>query len=222
MRILLVEDDSQLAEAVRNGLSLDGHHVDWVSDGIAAENLIRQEPFDLIILDIGLPGQSGLKVLSITRIQGIKTPVIVLTAFDKTQDVITGLDAGADDYLIKPFDLDVLCARVRALHRRSSGRADPIISFGDLTLNPASHVVTFQDAPLNVSRREFAILEKLLENQGRVISREHLSSLLYGFGEEVDSNVLEVHIHNLRKKLGSNFIVTIRGVGYMIGSIKNR
>ncbi len=218
MRILLVEDDEQLGEAVQKGLSLDGHHVDWVKDGNTAESVIKTETFDLIVLDLGLPKQPGLQILRRARTDGLKTPVLILTARDTTDDTVIGLDSGADDYMIKPFDLDVLCARIRALGRRASGRAEPNLIFGELILYPASHTVTYKGEHLNIPRREFAILEKLLENQGRVLSRETLSQMLYGFGEEVDSNALEVHIHNLRKKLGANFIVTIRGVGYMIGT----
>jgi two-component system response regulator QseB len=217
MRILLVEDDEQLGDAVRKGLTLHGHHVDWVKDGLAAENIIRQDKFDLIVLDINLPGQSGLEVLRLSRREGIRTPVLVLTAHDTNEAIVGGLDTGADDYLIKPFDLDVLSARVRALHRRATGRAEPNLVFENIELFPASHVVKVDGVVLPLPRREYAILEKLMENQGRVISREHLSNLLYGFGEDVDSNALEVHIHNLRKKFGQNTIITIRGVGYMLG-----
>lgn len=221
MRILLVEDDEQLGEATQKGLSLDGHHVDWVKDGETAESVIKTEAFDLVVLDLGLPKQPGLHVLRRSRQDGIKTPVIILTARDTVDDRVRGLDSGADDYMVKPFDLDELCARVRALQRRSSGRAEPNIVYGDLVLYPASHTVTYKGDAMNIPRREFALLEKLLENQGRVLSREYLSQMLYGFGDEVDSNALEVHIHNLRKKLGQDFIITFRGVGYMVGTKNN-
>lgn len=216
MRILLVEDDELLGDGVRVGLLQYGYTVDWVKDGQAALQAVLSENFELVILDIGLPKRSGLEVLKAIRSKNLATPVIILTARETVEDRVRGLDAGADDYMTKPFDLEELCARIRAMQRRSVARAEPIISYGAITLDPASHSV-FKDGELmNVSRREYALLHKLLENAGRVISREQLTQTLYGWGDDVDSNALEVHIHNLRKKFGSNFIRTIRGVGYMI------
>lgn len=223
MRILLVEDDDLLGDGVRHGLTQYGYTVDWVKNGQAAQQaILSTEKFDIVILDIGLPQRSGLEVLKTIRAKNDKTPVILLTARVTVEDRIKGLDAGADDYIAKPFDFEELCARIRAMQRRSVQRAEPILSYGAITLDPASHSV-FKDGELmNISRREYALLQKLLENVGRVISREQLTQTLYGWGDEVDSNALEVHIHNLRKKFGSNFIRTIRGVGYMIEKISNQ
>ncbi len=215
MRILLVEDDELLGDGVRVGLIQYGYTVDWIKDGLTAQQAIMTENFDLIILDIGLPRRNGLEVLKTVRTKNLSLPVIILTARETIEDRVKGLDAGADDYLVKPFDLEELCARIRAMQRRSTSRAEPILTYGSITLDPASHSV-FKDGELmNVSRREFALLQKLLENSGRVISREQLTQSLYGWGDDVDSNALEVHIHNIRKKFGTNFIRTIRGVGYM-------
>jgi len=221
MRVLLVEDDELLGDGIRTGLKHYGHTVDWVKDGKAANEVITSahENFDVIVLDLGLPKMSGLEVLRSIRERNITTPVVILTARETVDDRVKGLDAGADDYLTKPFDLDELCARMRALQRRSKARAQPILTYGDITLDPASHVVTLKGEQVLISRREFALLQKLLENAGRVISREQLNQTLYGWGENIDSNALEVHIHNLRKRFGSNIIRTIRGVGYMAEKI---
>ena len=218
MRILLVEDDELLGDGICNGLKHYGHTVDWVKDGRAAHRALssNQESFDMIVLDLGLPSVDGLDVLKSIREQNVTTPVIILTARETINDRVSGLDAGADDYLTKPFDLDELCARMRALQRRSQARAKPVISHADITLDPAAHVVTQNGNEVLISRREFALLQKLLENPGRVISREQLNQTLYGWGENIDSNALEVHIHNLRKRFGNKLIRTIRGVGYMV------
>jgi len=216
MRILLVEDDELLGDGLRTGLSQAGYTVDWLTDGLAADQALKTETFDLIVLDLGLPKMDGISVLESLRSRGVTTPVLILTARETIEDRIKGLDSGADDYLTKPFDLDELCARLRALQRRFSLRAEPQITHGSITLDPASHAVSRDGEAVNVSRREFALLHKLLENVGRVISREHLMQSLYGWGDDVDSNALEVHIHNLRKKFGQEFIHTIRGIGYMI------
>ena len=217
MRVLLVEDDALLGDGIRNGLKHYGHTVDWVQDGQSANNVLisSHENFDIVVLDLGLPKLSGIEVLRNIREKNIATPVVILTAKETVDDRVSGLDAGADDYLTKPFDLDELCARMRALHRRSKSRAKPIIKYNHITLDPASHVVKIQDEVVMISRREFALLQKLLENAGRVISREQLNQTLYGWGENIDSNALEVHIHNLRKRFGNKLIRTIRGVGYM-------
>ncbi len=218
MRILLVEDDPLLGDGVRTGLTYYGHAVDWLKDGQSAVHALElsKEKFDIIILDLGLPKLSGLEVLQHIRKAGNETPVLVLTARDTTQDRVKGLDTGADDYLTKPFDLDELCARIRALQRRFAARAAPNITYNNMVLDPASHSIFVNGEMINMPRREFALLQKLLENVGHVLSRELLTQSLYGWEEDVDSNTLEVHIHNIRKKLGTHFIRTIRGVGYMV------
>lgn len=224
MRVLLVEDDGLLGDGICNGLKHYGHTVDWARDGRSAYEAISvmHEDFDIIVLDLGLPKMSGLELLRQLRDKGITTPVVILTSRETIEDRVKGLDAGADDYLTKPFDLDELCARMRALQRRSKSRATPTVIYGDITLNPASHSVEYKGEPITVSRREFALLQKLLENSGRVISRESLTQTLYGWGENIDSNALEVHIHNLRKRFGQNMIRTIRGVGYMAEKLQEK
>lgn len=221
MRILLVEDDELLGDGLRNGLIQEGYAVDWLKDGLSADQALKTENFDFVVLDLGLPKLSGITVLQNLRARGLTMPVLILTARESIEDRVKGLDSGADDYLTKPFDLYELCARLRALQRRFSSRAEPLLVHGNITLDPASHTVTLDNEAVNVSRREFALLHKLLENAGRVLSREHLTQSLYGWGEDVDSNALEVHIHNLRKKFGQNFIRTIRGIGYMIDKDKD-
>lgn len=216
MRLLLVEDDENLGDAVKTGLTQLGFVVDWLKDGALAKLALKTEAFELIILDLGLPRLSGLELLKQIRQEGNITPVIILTARESIEDRIIGLDHGADDYLIKPFDLNELGARIRALIRRSLGRADALIYYRNITLDPAAHSVKIDDKPINLPRREFALLHKLLDSAGKVLSREQLMRSLYGWDEDVDSNTLEVHIHNLRKKLNTNVIRTIRGVGYMI------
>ena len=218
MRVLLVEDDELLGDGIFSGLKHYGHTVDWVKDGKSAFEALsrKQEIFDVIVLDLGLPKMSGLDVLKRIREKNITTPVLILTARETVEARVQGLDAGADDYLLKPFDLDELCARLRALQRRSKSRAQPILVYGDIKLDPAAHTVTLKDEGVILSRREFALLQKLLENAGRVISRDQLNQTLYGWGENIDSNALEVHIHNLRKRFGTDLIRTIRGVGYMV------
>ncbi len=219
MRLLLVEDDELLGDGVRTGLIQNGYTVDWFKDGLSASQAIRTEVFDIVVLDIGLPKLSGLAVLQQMREQGITIPVLILTARETIEDRVKGLDSGADDYLTKPFDLDELCARLRALQRRFLNRIDTIVVYRNITLDPASHIVKVDGEEVNIPRREFALLQKLLENAGNVLSREQLTQSLYGWEEDVDSNALEVHIHNLRKKFGGNIIRTIRGVGYMAEKI---
>lgn len=215
MRVLLVEDDLALGDGIRSGLHQYGYAVDWLKDGQSALKFLKAETFDIIVLDLNLPKISGLAVLHELRTNGNNTPVLILTARDSIDDRVKGLDTGADDYLTKPFDLDELSARIRALQRRSSNRAQPSIVYRDVELDPAALMVKVGGKVINLSRREFALLQKLLENIGHVVSRELLSQCLYGWGDDVDSNTLEVHVHNLRKKLSVNFIRTIRGVGYM-------
>lgn len=216
MRILLVEDDELLGDGLYLGLLQDGHTVDWVKDGVAAFLALETESFDCIVLDLGLPRLPGLELLKKLRAKSDKTSVLVLTAKDTVGDRIKGLDMGADDYMTKPFELGELLARLRALQRRTHSRAEPTINYRNLCLDPAAHTLTVDDEKVVLPRREFALLQKLLENLGHVLSRESLIQSLYGWDESVDSNVLEVHIHNVRKKLNADYIRTIRGVGYMI------
>ena len=216
MRILLVEDDPQLGDGLTVGLRQAGFAVDWVKDGNSADHALQAESFDLVVLDLGLPRLSGMQVLTRARGRGQTAPVLILTARDATGDKVSGLDAGADDYLVKPVDLDELAARIRALTRRSAGRAAPLLTHGDIVLDPAAHSITLAGAPVELSVREFSLLQMLLENAGRVLSRTQLEHSVYGWRDEPDSNALEVHIHYLRKKLGSELIRTLRGVGYTI------
>ena len=215
MRLLLVEDDELLGDAVKTGLTQFGYIVDWLKDGETARIAIKSESFELIILDLGLPKLSGMRLLQAIRYDHNTTPVILLTARDSVPDRIAGLDNGADDYITKPFDLNELNARIRALVRRSQGRADTILQYGNVTIDPAAHTVMIDHELVSVPRREFALLQKLLENNGQVLSRDQLMQSIYSWDEDVDSNALEVHIHNLRRKLNANYIRTIRGVGYM-------
>ncbi len=221
MRVLLVEDDELLGFGIRAGLKHDGHVIDWVKDGQAAIHALQfknadLEKFDIVVLDLGLPKVSGLTVLQTVRKEGITIPVLILTAQDTLNDRVKGLDSGADDYLTKPFEMEELCARLRALQRRFSARALPVINYKDLSLDPAAHTIKRGEENVSLPRREFALLQKLLENAGHVLSRELLTQSLYGWEEDVDSNTLEVHIHNIRKKVGNDVIRTIRGVGYMV------
>lgn len=217
MRILLVEDDPQLGDGLTVGLRQSGFAVDWVRDGQSADLALSTEDFDLVVLDLGLPKLGGMEVLRRARAAGRDVPVLILTARDATGDKVAGLDAGADDYLVKPIDLDELAARIRALTRRRGGRAAPLLVHGELSLDPAAHTVTRAGIPVELSAREYALLHMLLENAGRVLTRSQLEQSLYGWRDEPDSNALEVHIHHLRKKLGSELIRTLRGVGYTIG-----
>lgn len=214
MRILLAEDDPQLGDGLTVGLRQDGYAVDWVKDGIAADLALQNEDYDLLVLDLGLPRLAGMEVLSRLRSRAQVLPVLILTARDAVTDKVAGLDAGADDYLVKPVGLDELSARVRALARRSAGRAMPRLCLGDLVLDPAAHQATLAGAAVELSAREFALLQLLAENAGRVMTRAQLESSLYGWRDEPDSNALEVHIHHLRRKLGAERIKTLRGIGY--------
>lgn len=216
MRLLLVEDDALLGDGLRAGLVQDGYSVDWLREGTSAEAALCSSSYDLAVLDINLPGRSGLQLLKGLRNSGSTLPVLLLTARDTVADRVTGLDSGADDYLIKPFDLDELLARLRALLRRHSGRASPEFRHGDLVVDPAAHTVTLTGSPVEISPREFAVLQLLLENRGKVLSRSRLEEGLYSWQSEVESNAVEVYIHHLRKKLGQSLIRTVRGVGYVI------
>jgi len=216
MRLLLVEDDKQLGDGICAGLGLEGYTVDWVHDGNSAEEVLQKERFDIVVLDLGLPHRSGIDILKDLRERGNSTPVLVLTARDTVSDRVNGLDSGGDDYMTKPFDLDELNARIRALLRRSTGHVAPFVQHGPIMLDPAAHAVTVDGQPVDVSPREFAILRALLTNAGQVLSRSRLEETLYGWGTDIESNAVEVHIHHLRKKLGSSLIRTVRGVGYMV------
>ena len=216
MRLLLVEDDPMIGAGVQSGLRQEGHTVDWVRDGKAAELALASGVHEMLLLDLGLPHKSGLELLSGLRRQGLDLPVLVITARDSVADRVKGLDAGADDYLVKPFDLDELSARIRALMRRRAGRASPRIEHGPLTLDPATHQVTLNGDPLALSAREFALLHALLEQPGVPLSRAQLEERLYGWNEEVESNTVEVYIHALRRKIGAEWIRNVRGVGYRI------
>ncbi len=216
MRILLVEDDPQLGDGIRTGLHQAGYIIDWLQDGLSALHSLEVENFDMVVLDLGLPRMDGISVLKKIRTSGNDVPVLILTARDTVADRVKGLDSGADDYLLKPFDLDELCARVRALSRRHSGRASSLIKHLDITLDPIGRSLRKNGKNITLSTREFNILQIFLENIGRVLSRERIEESLFGWDDSLESNATEVHIHHLRKKLGKELIVTIRGVGYMI------
>ncbi|HRF06583.1 response regulator transcription factor [Accumulibacter sp.] len=216
MRVLLVEDDPMIGKSVQRGLRQEGSSVDWVRDGQAAELALTTTPYELLLLDLGLPGRSGLEVLARLRRADNDIPVLIITARDAVADRVKGLDSGADDYLVKPFDLDELSARMRALLRRRAGRASPVIEHGDLRMNPATHELSQNGQPVALSAREFALLQALLEKPGVPLSRAKLEERLYGWGEEIESNAVEVYIHSLRRKLGSERIKNIRGVGYLL------
>jgi two-component system response regulator QseB len=218
MRILIVEDDARLGAGLKTGLCQDGYAADLVRDAAAAEHALRLEHFDLMVLDLGLPGRDGLALLRDLRRDGFCLPVLILTARDAVADRVEGLDAGADDYLVKPCDLDELNARIRALRRRSHGHAESVLRAGDLALDPAGRQATLGNQPLCLSPREYALLEALLGTPDQAVPRARLQAAAYGWGDEVESNALEVHIHNLRRKLGKDRIQTVRGVGYRLVS----
>ena len=217
MRILLVEDDRMIGESLIHALKSHGYAVDWAEDGQIAEESLATQEYHLVLLDLGLPKQSGLTLLRKERRRGITTPVLILTARDAVSDRVAGLDAGADDYLLKPFALEELEARMRALLRRKGGNADPIIEYGKTVLNPATKEIEFKGKKLLLSAREYALMYALMESPGKVVSRGQLEETLYGWNEEVSSNAIEVHIHALRKKLGNDLIRNIRGLGYLVG-----
>jgi two-component system OmpR family response regulator/two-component system response regulator QseB len=216
MRILVVEDDALLGDAIQAGLKLAGYAVDWMKDGVSADQALLTEPYAAAVLDLGLPRLSGLEVLQRLRSRGLAIPVLILTARDTVEDRIKGLDTGADDYLVKPFDMGELSARLRALIRRSSGKPAAALSAAGVELDPATHQVRYGGLPIELPAREFAVLHALMLNAGRVLSRAQIEEQLYAWGEEIESNAVEVYIHHLRRKLFSGLIETIRGVGYLI------
>ena len=216
MRILLVEDDELLADGISTTLNLDGWNVDWVNNGEYALHALRTENFDLCVLDVGLPGISGFEVVSQLRKQNKSIPVLMLTARDHIDDRVKGLDEGADDYLLKPFDISELKARIRALSRRAHKDGSDTLKVGDIEVNTQAHKAIKSGEELKLSPKEFAVLNELLLHRGRVLSKDQLTELVYGWSEDLDSNAIEVHVHHLRKKVGNNVIQTVRGVGYKI------
>ena len=216
MRLLLVEDDPMIGEAVQDLLRAEHYAVDWARDGDAADTALRTQAYDLVLLDLGLPRRDGLNVLRDLRTRKDRTPVLVATARDAVAQRIEGLDAGADDYVLKPYDLDELLARLRALLRRAAGHAEPVYEHQGVSINPATREATVQGQPVVLSAREWAVLEPLIARPGRVLSRQQLEDKLYGWGDEVSSNAVEVYIHGLRKKLGADVLLNIRGVGYLV------
>ena len=217
MRILLVEDDFLLGDGIQNSLNHMGFTVDWMKDGRQGENALTSEEYAAVVLDIGLPLQDGLTLLQSVRNKGLHTPVLILTARDGKLDKLKGFGMGADDYVVKPLDMEELAARLRALIRRSAGRASPRIQLGKVEIDPDSRQAWCEGKSVDLSVKEFAILELLMQNAGRVLTRAQLEQSLYGWGDSADSNTVEVFIHHLRKKLGSDFIQTLRGIGYTAG-----
>jgi len=216
MRVLIVEDDALLGDALQAGLREQGIAAEWLRDGRSADEASRTEDFSALIVDIGLPRLDGLQLVRRMRARNDQTPVLLLTARDAINDRVLGLDAGADDYVVKPVALAELTARLRALVRRSTGQASPVLSVGPLRLDPAAHRVSFRGEPIELSVREFAVLHELMANVGRVLSREQLEARLYEWDRALESNAIEVHIHHLRKKITPQIIHTVRGVGYLM------
>ena len=216
MRILLVEDDNLLGDGVCSGLRREDNSVDWVKNGEMALSAVTETQYDCLILDLGLPKMSGMAVLQNMRKSNNITPVLILTAQDDIADRVSGLDAGADDYLVKPFEFAELCARLRALTRRRRGTASEIIQYKNIQVNTMAHTVEYNNQAVKLSRREFSLLIEFITNQGRVLSRQHLEQKLYSWGDEIESNTIEVHIHHLRKKFYTDLIKTVRGIGYIV------
>ena len=216
MRVLVVEDDALLGRGVQAGLEQAGFAADWVRDGMAADAALQAGEYAAVVLDLGLPRLEGLELLRRRRAHGDRTPVLILSARDALEDRVTGLDAGADDYLVKPFRVEELAARLRALVRRAHGAAAPLLSVAGVTLDPGARTVSWQGRPVELPAREFDVLHELMLNAGRVLSREHLQGRVYRWGEEVESNAIDVHVHHLRRKLAPELIRTIRGVGYVL------
>lgn len=216
MRLLLVEDDTMIGESVQDLLRAEHYAIDWVQDGDSADAALRAQDYDLLLLDLGLPRRDGLSVLRALRARKQRLPVLIATARDSVAQRIEGLDAGADDYVLKPFDLDELLARIRALLRRAAGRAEPVYEHMGVSIDPATREVQVQGRPVQLSSREWAVLEPLIARPGMVLSRAQLEEKLYGWKEEIASNAVEVYVHGLRRKLGAELIRNVRGVGYMV------
>jgi two-component system, OmpR family, response regulator QseB len=216
MRVLIVEDDPMIGRALATGLQESGHAADWVRDGVAAETALGQGGYDVALLDLALPRKEGLEVLKSLRSANVQVPVLVISARVSLAERIAGLDSGADDYLTKPFDLDEVLARMRAVLRRHAGRGSPEVSYGALTLDPVNREVRFRGKPVALSSREFGLLEALMKNPGALVTRERLVDSVYGWGAEVESNSVEVHLHHLRRKLSAELILNVRGVGYRL------
>lgn len=216
MRILLVEDDRMIADALRQALRDASYAVDWVSDGVSATEAVETEEYDLVILDLGLPQRDGLDVLRLMRGRSDHTSVLIVTARDAIEDRILGLDMGADDYLVKPFEVAELLARMRAVIRRRGGVAAPLLTSGALSLDPVTREATFRDRSSRLSAREFSLLQALLIRPGAILSRQELETKIYGWNEEVESNAIEFLIHAVRKKLGTDAIRNVRGLGWMV------
>jgi DNA-binding response OmpR family regulator len=219
MRILLIEDDPLIGDGLRLGLRREGFAVDWVQDGEAGALALRTTPYGLVLLDLGLPKQGGMALLAGMRQRNDATPVIIITARDAIPDRVAGLDGGADDYLVKPFALEELLARIRVVSRRQAGRAQALLAVGALRLDPVQHRCWLRDEEVALTAREFALLEELMREPGAIATREQLEERLYGWNEEIESNAIPVHIYNLRRKLGTEAICNVRGVGYRIGDI---
>ena len=216
MRLLLVEDDTMIGEAVLQVLRAEHYAVDWVRDGNMADEALRSEQYDLVLLDLGLPKRDGLDVLRALRARHDSVPVLIATARDAVGDRIAGLDAGADDYVVKPYDIDELQARIRALLRRSAGRGDPVFEHKGVSLNPATREAAAHGKSVSLSAREWAVLEALIARPGAVLSRAQLEEKLYSWKDDISSNAVEVYIHGIRKKLGNDLIQTVRGLGYLV------
>lgn len=221
MRVLVVEDDPMIGESMQRGLKKAGFAVDWVRDGKSAEHALGNGVYDMMILDLGLPRKDGLELLSQMRKRGNDLPVLIVTARDTVDDKVAGLNSGADDYLVKPFDFNELNARVNAIMRRRSGKGSPVIIYGALTLDPIAHQVTLRGEIISLSAKEFALLRALMAKPGAVLSRADLEEALYGWEEEIGSNAVEVHIHNLRNKLGTHAILNVRGAGYRVSMLND-
>lgn len=216
MRLLLVEDDVMIGEVVLDLLRAEHYAVDWVKDGDMADTALQTQNYDLVLLDLGLPRKDGLDVLRAMRLRKEATPVLIASARDGVEQRIAGLDAGADDYVLKPYDLDELLARIRALLRRASGRSEPVFEHNGVSVNPLTRAVQVDGQSVSLSAREWAVLEALIARPGIVLSRAQLEEKLYSWKDEVNSNAVEVYIHGLRKKLGSELIQNVRGLGYMV------
>jgi two-component system OmpR family response regulator/two-component system response regulator QseB len=219
MRLLLVEDDEHIGRAVQTGLAQQGHAVDWVQDGVAAELAARDGEYDAVLLDLGLPRQDGMQVIASLRRDGFAAPILIITSRDEIRDRVQGLDSGADDFIVKPFDMEELGARLRAAHRRSVGRPQSVVVHGDIRVDPAARQVTRAGQPVPLTGREFMLLLHLLEHRGHVRTRTQLQESLYSWNSDIESNAIEVHVHNLRRKLGKDLIRTVHSQGYVIDQV---